>query len=149
MTNQEKNRADVLLSLSKVGWDNFERRRAHQWKFNIGIWTAIAAFAGIVLTKGNTHLPTNCALAHVCGVFWIAIVGTHTYWLFSLMIRDRLDKSIAIFYENLLKEMLKVEYSSDIDNLKDRVKRTDYWSPLASTIFTGILTLAAILAVFV
>ncbi len=148
MNNQDKNKADILLSLSKIGWDNFERRRAHQWKFNISIWTAFSAFIAIVVTRGPVAMPCECLYICLSIAICLAVTLAHGYWLRSVRARDRLDKDIAIFFEGRIMKLLQVEYPSDIKDLKRDVKDRDYWSPVACTVITVTLALAAVLVLF-
>ena len=43
---------DALKAIRESAYNRWEKRRTSEWHLSISIWTALAAFIGIVVTKG-------------------------------------------------------------------------------------------------
>ena len=74
MVQDEKTRAEIRLRLFEAAWQNFERQRAHEWKFAIVIWTALAAFAAIALKEDVTISSTEAFVLVAAALLLVAML---------------------------------------------------------------------------
>ncbi|MFQ5687973.1 MAG: hypothetical protein ACE5GV_15100 [Candidatus Scalindua sp.] len=144
MGKHEDKELDIIICLEKIAWDNFERRRTYEWKFNFSVWAALGALIGILLAKDAKIPPIEGCLILVPIAFALFIILGHTFWLYQLNKRHRLDKSIAIFYEEELKKKLDIKFANEIDSLKKSV-RNDAWSSLVSVLVTLLIVTGALI----
>lgn len=82
-----KERIDSLLNLADASWRDFDTRRAAEWKVTMGLWTAQALFAGLVIRSDVKLALTHVELLFLLGVF-AAIVGIYSLW-WTRGLRDR------------------------------------------------------------
>ena len=86
----DKERADIGATLAKHHWDNFDRRRSYEWKLSLGVWTALAAFVGVLLTKDAIVILNN-ALLTAYGMLALPVVLV-LYYKFRIKISNDSNK---------------------------------------------------------
>jgi hypothetical protein len=115
--------------------DKFEKTRAIQWKFGIGLWTLIAL--GIALfTKGEIRIP-----------FWLAVVLTYLF-LFAHYLFARFTQIGLIAArtrsDNVLKSLnaSNEEFvSPEVGRVDIRITANDNWWIFFQVLSTNVLLL--------
>ena len=107
-----KERADVIMGLYQTACTNFERRRSYEWKLSFGIWTAIAAFAGLVLTR---RIPGGHFTYWGCPRYLFIVFGSlvwliHLHFQWQIKISNAVDQKRALVHEAKLLEMTGMRY---------------------------------------
>jgi len=140
MTDEKK--AEILLTLEKYSWDNLDRRRIYEWKFNISLWTVLTALIGILLSN-----PMSVNLEFMirqnyffCILILVTIIISHLYWLYNLTLRNKLDIEFAKLFESEIREIVKIELTAEIKKLHKK-SRNNLWSFMTSIVITILLCL--------
>jgi uncharacterized protein YacL len=123
MTDEKK--AEILLTLEKYSWDNLDRRRIYEWKFNISLWTVLTALIGILLSN-----PMSVNLEFMirqnyffCILILVTIIISHLYWLYNLTLRNKLDIEFAKLFESEIREIVKIELTAEIKKLHKKKQK--------------------------
>ena len=147
MNQEEKNIFDSLSVLWKGGWDNFNQRRNYEWKFCLSVWTAFAIFISSIVSG-------KLVLKSIWILLGILIVGgtitvLHIKYIAGIQRGNRLDREVASYYGELMKDMLNIKFPQELVNRLNDVKSewgslTNY-SPLTQILITTLLYFVSIL----
>jgi len=100
MNEEQKRRFDVISTLRSWAWTSFDRRRDYEWKLSLGVWTALSALIGILLTKDMS--------TEVCVIRWGSIVFVavlflaHLAFCVGVALAQDADRGRAELYDDLL-----------------------------------------------
>jgi hypothetical protein len=87
---------DQWIELAKLAQQNFQNRRALEWKLAFGFWTAIASLTAVfLLNKLDRPSDFPSMLAACYGVAWILSL---LCWMLPLQIAHAGDKAYWLFY---------------------------------------------------
>ena len=133
----DADRAKLALECMKQSWDNFERRRNYEWKLSLGVWTAIAAFAGLAFEHDRTD-----ACAHPLWVLGVCVLiaVVHFSSLFYIMRANNTDKNIAIEYRRYVTSAIAPNLNVPNEPIP---KHNGLWSPILQTLITILLLVVA------
>lgn len=130
-----KTKLDALEKLRNGAWENFNNRRIYGWKMGMGIWTALAAFIGVVLT-GRIYINQSLSCCKTFIVFEafaivaIMVVYLQAKFLIGIGNAQRIDRDKEFFFENKIMEILTIEFSPELTKkIEDRKKKREK-SPL-------------------
>lgn len=74
---------DALKAIRESAFQRWDKRRGYEWQLSISIWTAFAAFSGLVLNKDfpitNSHMVARYVVS-----FGLLIFGSHFYYLWKM-----------------------------------------------------------------
>lgn len=151
MNSESKVRFDALETLRSAAWMSFDTRRAFEWKLALGLWTALAAFIGTVLSGDVPIRIIGCPR-----LFVVLIVSTlfalHVHFVRGIVIAHHIDRRIVYLMRD---EMMKLATVGFCDDLKKRIDERAKtmpdifnWSYLPQLGVTGVLSLGAILCLF-
>jgi hypothetical protein len=89
-------RVGYLLKLAEDAWKCMDSRRTYEWKVAFGIWTALAAFSGLVF-RGEVRVSTlGIVLAWAFfSVLWYVFTFV---WSKGLYVRNKFDRDLAEHY---------------------------------------------------
>lgn len=142
----QSKRAKILLKQIEIGYSNFERRRAYEWKMCLAIWTSIAAFIALIFKGQEIYFAKvpNCLLF----VIGISIILIQFFFLYNVKHANDVDKGKAHLCEN---EINKITGISKEESWKGtfvyekimKLKFSGWWSPASQTAITIILLLFA------
>ena len=105
MTDEEKNRADILVELLKTRWGQFNARREYEFKVTLTFWSGLAlAIVGFDSIEWAGKLPCSCLAKAGVVVVGLAIVSVHVFWAYGIMRSSHIDRNIAHSYEALLRQ---------------------------------------------
>jgi len=137
-----KERIDTLLNLADASWRTFDSRRTAEWKVTMGLWTAQALFAGLVIRADVKLALTYNQQLVLLGVF-AGIVGIYSlWWTKGLRQRNEFNLQDAHQLWNLVEDELAIKSSR---YLRGGGRRTAYWrnwshgSQIAITLLLGLL----------
>lgn len=115
MIDEQARKAELLVSLSRISRDDFDRRRLYEWRLAALIWTAMAAFAAIVVT--SVSRPFLLWLLFGIPAFTIGVVAIPYYWLYHLGKANAIDQEIAIYYSNMALRLTGIPFPPKADSL--------------------------------
>jgi hypothetical protein len=152
LDNETKNRADVLLKLAEIKVKNFDTRRSYEWKLCLGIWTALAAFIGLVLKDGACAGKADRACVLILPA--ILLLMTHIIFLRGVFRANDLEKKLARFYEAQVSDLAGVD-PFDKGNVamlealaKVQAGKGGLWAPVTQVLITVILLVSAALVLW-
>jgi hypothetical protein len=110
----------ILLDLVKYNYSSFDSRRKIEWRITIAIWTALAGFIVICLTK-----KTTLNVFATTWIIWVALslVLVFIHWRFLKWIQaaNRMDKKKAEYFEDTIIQDTEAKWNMDDHN--KRAKR--------------------------
>ena len=136
---------EALAKCIEIAYTNFERRRSYEWKLCLAIWTALAAFIGIILKcdVAITIFPVGFVLSIVA----IIIIVTQLFFLINVTHANRLDKNRAFLCEDKFDEIAAIDASTLKNEVTTYQNRflwfKGYWSVVSQVAITIILILCA------
>ena len=139
---------EELNALRAIAWESFAQRREFEWRVALGLWTALAAFASLILGK-EVQLYGIAPLVCV-GVVSIVLFSMHVFFVIGIARGNKVDRVIAYHYEE---EMRRVSNAGLPKALQDRARAHRRQVGLRSYahVFqlgvTLVLGLAAVLAI--
>jgi len=124
MADDQKQKFDMILALRSAAWKSSDARRDAEWRVSLGLWTALGALIGILLSKG---FEPNCAVRYGGVFFSILLVVLHYSFARGLQNANRYDRDLADHYDDFLEqEILLPAFPALIDpewlELKERRK---------------------------
>jgi hypothetical protein len=119
MSDAQKDRFHVISTLRTWTWDSFVQRREFEGKINIGVWTALAALIGILLSRGISIAHGVAFVKWGSVAFVVALTSLHVYYIRGLEKAQRLDRNSVHEYDELLEDEFGPFLS---DSLKDARK---------------------------
>ncbi len=139
MSTSKDVQTEIRLKLYETTWENFERRRAYEWKLALSIWTALAVFGAVVL-KEELHLePGHKAILAVSAVVLVLLLALFQY---RIHLGHRCDVAKAHFYEGLLNADAGVTFGGSVETaIRDAIHGFGYrwYSPVFAMAVTIIL----------
>ena len=153
----------TLVELIKIRWAQFNGRRDYEFKVTLSFWTALAlAVAGAATQQPKPVFPCWFLI-----LLFVATVGLHWHWCFSIRAISNIDRDSAFYWEELVaaaaKSTLPDSVFKRIDEWKNepRDKQTDWkwkrglnwihrhgkrnWSHVFQVGVTGLLALALVI----
>jgi hypothetical protein len=100
MDENQKRKFDAISTLRSWAWVSFDRRRDFEWKLSIGVWTALAALIGILLTRDISIQVWVIRCGSI--LFAAALFFGHLSFLIGVAIAQNADRGRAEFYDDLL-----------------------------------------------
>jgi hypothetical protein len=149
MDDATKRKYDALAELRKAAWDSFNQRRPFEWQVCIALWTAMAAFAGFVISaKDSTISPLKAVLT---GIVAVAIVHIHKKWLNGLATAHNVDKDIEILVRSEMNALAGVAYpkpmTEKLSEVREGMHPSRNWNVSFQLAVTSLLALFATMAV--
>jgi hypothetical protein len=100
MNDEQKHRFDAIATLRSWAWASFDRRREFEWKVSMGVWTALAALIGILLTQ---DAPFQVPAIKWGSIFFVIfLLCLHAVYSQGVATALKLDRDKALLYEELL-----------------------------------------------
>lgn len=150
MDDKIKNRFDSISTLWKGAWEQFNERRKYEFQISLAVWTALASFTALILTRNEITFKADMHKWAGLGLAIIFII--YTFWRHNLTIANRKDKKIAFHYENLMQTLSDSKF--DLKLKKDLApnkwsEKFSFlgWSPISQILITALLCFASYLAV--
>jgi len=145
MSLTDEQKMSYYLELYKQLWHSFDARRAYQWKFNFGLWAAIAILIGQVI-KGDV-----AACFRMSGWWWlgihVALFLVYLFWCSGIHSANDRDRDYAYGYKDAIESALAGSALPSVGMPKRRWVRCLFaWSPLTSLAITGGLLSLSITA---
>jgi hypothetical protein len=143
---------DALKAIRESAYQRWDKRRSYEWQLSISIWTAVAAFSGIVISK-DFVIENVRLVALVVGGVGICIVALHTYYFWNMVCHTLGDAEIQRWAES---RIYRLAFGGCLDedakNCADYKRKFEFYPRLsrhgyAQIIITAVLVLAAFLAV--
>jgi len=139
----EIKKARLALEGMKHAFLSFDRRRSYEWKLNIAIWTAIAAFMGLAFRGEIRAQEISSTRDSWLGMIAIGIAVVHFVFLLCAREANDIEKKKACAYE----EMVAKAAGVTLPKLQKRswvlMGLRRYWAPLCQTAITILLLAAA------
>ncbi|MDR3410833.1 MAG: hypothetical protein P4L87_07815 [Formivibrio sp.] len=109
MNDEQKRLIDVLSMRRSWEWDSYNSRREYEWKVTIGVWTALAASLGLIISKDVTFPVEFIKFGSIALV--VLLFCLHLWFLWGIQRANDADRDQVFFGDNLInKELdLKVE----------------------------------------
>lgn len=107
-----KEQTDILMTLSDHAWKSFDARRAYEWKLSLGIWTALAAFSGVIVSSEHEFKP------NVDGFIFFAIsamsvITIQYYCLYRILLGNRADTALVRAYREKIHKLVDCALNKD------------------------------------
>jgi len=152
-----KTTLDALEKLRNGAWENFNNRRIYGWKMGMGIWTALAAFIGVVLTgriciSQPLSFGTFIVFAILAGS---SVVALHAVFMHGIGRAHRIDRDKEFFFEEEIMKILDIEFPPKvIDGIEKRKEKRDRiplceWLEFVQLFITIILVILAIIVLWI
>jgi hypothetical protein len=148
-------RLDSLEKLRNGAWEEFNNRRTYEWKMSLGIWTALAAFIGLILTSHNTKIASifgGMMGAEVGAAATLILSFLHGYFMHCLRKSNKIDRRKQIFFERQIMTIINIKYDSEIlelinNRVRDEKKYFLDWSERVQVAVTILLSLLACIVI--
>lgn len=153
MEEPERRRFESIETLRRAAYERFNDRRAYEWKFSLGIWTAEAVFlAGLVqpVEVGEISPMTARGAWIAAAMAGTLLVAVHGYWSKRAARAHSIDKEVSHFFGNAMQEMLNLPFSDGVaKEISDLRKAKDWklWSHTAQATITLLLAAAIVLVI--
>lgn len=138
---------DILKAIRESSCSRWEKRRDYEWKLSFGLWTAMAAFIAIVLSK-DFKVTSGGNVPRWTGFAGLAIAIAHALYLIGIITNTLSDLEVQYWTENQMANHLKNH--TGFPGGKDRPRT--FWSKYngyMQVAITAILAGAAYLATLV
>jgi uncharacterized membrane protein YhaH (DUF805 family) len=132
---------EVLTRLCEIAWTNFDRRRSHEWKFSISLWTALTAFIALILRKDVVAPSILAFCSVVCLIFGLQVI-----FQYFVKVSNKVEQEKALKYEKLLNRAVGEELEDARGKLLRLAK--GWWAFVIHICVTLILILAAGFALY-
>ncbi|MCB9924407.1 MAG: hypothetical protein H6822_19670 [Planctomycetaceae bacterium] len=103
----DKEKAEVILELSKKATERFDKRKEYEWKLSFGLWLAFGSAAGLVWQAEST-IPVTAFLLALLIIIAIVVA----YYLLIIHWMDnshRRDLKTSYYWETVLSKMVGVD----------------------------------------
>jgi hypothetical protein len=151
LQDEEKNLADVLMSLHTDAFNRFKNRQYYEWRLSISLWTASAILLGFLL-KGDIH-DLNFWIKGIMTFFAIALSLSHYFWFKGAGKRTQMDTEASIFFEQKIQKLIDVdhseEYQKELANLLKTSGKFLSYSYLFQFSITCLISIAIICVVWI
>lgn len=139
---------DALKTIRESAFGRWDRRRGYEWQLSISIWTALAAFSGIVLSK-DFPIENSTHAAYIVGVAGLAIVAVHASYLWMMISGTLGDAELQHWAE---KRIFFLAYHKNLLDEKEYPPHHPFYPKLSrygvlQAGITLILVVAAVMAV--
>lgn len=146
MTSEEKNQFDAIAALWKGAWEQFNERRRFEFQISLAVWTALASFIALVISKDGTFNESVLIGTWICAILIFLI---YVLWTLGLYRANTFEKRIAFHYADKLRKLSDSEFDrnlkQDLDNSQKSKMR--FWSQAVQIGITFVLSVAAIVSV--
>lgn len=120
MSTDKKTQIEIKLKLFEIAWLNFERQRAHEWKFAIIIWTALATFFAIIIQRKLDFTDFEKCFLIIIALVLIILIGLFKY---RVQKSHRCNLEKAYLYEKELNEDAGVDFKgTEVEKAIKKVK---------------------------
>jgi len=92
MEEEIKRRFDAFSSVRDHAWREFEDKSKAEWRLSFGIWAALLALGGTLLTKNSKYI--NMYVLSISLALIVLLHGWFLYW-----IQCKLDNARIILHE--------------------------------------------------
>lgn len=149
MDEDTKRRFDAIVELWKQPWQRISERRSYEWRVAFTLWTALAAFIGLVVT-GRLSAPRQ-ALVWAIKIIGLIVCVLHAWYLCGLGKAHDTDRHIAIHYERILQVLANAGFEKDLAEKLEGIRKKQGtlfgdWSRRIQIAVTILIYCAAILA---
>ena len=147
MTEASQHCLNSLEALRQAAWQEFDTRRAFEWKVSLALWTAMFAFAGALLSgKPTIDYGIRVIACHLA----VALLILHIYFLCGVAKRHHADREKEHFFRNQILAVLHLELPADI-RTQEKGHSSVTWTysltfQVGVTLVAVLVDLAAILA---
>ncbi len=93
MEENIKRKFDAFASIRDHAWREFKDKAKAEWRLSFGIWTALLAAIGALITS-KLKLPINVCILSAVLVFIVILHGYFLYW-----VQCKLDSARIILHE--------------------------------------------------
>jgi hypothetical protein len=144
LNNAERERIRTALKLADAKWNDFNRRRAIEWKVNFALWPALGALACYYWKAGRAE-GLDALAAIVLSFVLILVECIYWFWSVGLWRRNREDQYDA--YDYLHKAGGEAPKHRYVRSWKDGLQVLAHWSHGSQIYATGLLIVIAIFGV--
>jgi hypothetical protein len=147
MNEDTKRRADILMSLAEQAWTNMDRRRSYEWKLSIAIWSALAAFAAILLraTLPNTgQLWLKVVILAMTSSVGVTAVVIHYIWCRWAMERQHFDRDLAIHTTSVVRGLVDCQLDDTFQKRSKNLREGRWWSMGPQVAITTVLAIGVL-----
>ena len=139
---------EALKAIRESAYQRWERRRNYEWQLSLSIWTALAAFSAIVITK-DFQIANRYATGAIVAVIGVAISWLHHRYVLRMFEHTIADVHIQRWAE---KEMYKLAFDMNMPNSEEGFPDYKLYPALSKygriqAVITLMLALAAMGAV--
>ncbi len=145
-------RIDAYIRLADACWKDADARRVYEWRISLGLWTALAAFAALML-RGEAHPP--CSVKVPASLLLIAIDCVYVFpWTKGLRERQKRSLKTAHQFWDLAENELGTESARKEAGKDKKAKLQDkcllyHWSHGSQIFITWALTAVALISMWV
>ncbi len=107
----EKISTEVLLELHNQAWQSFYQRREHEYKICIAFWTLYALVISQIVAH-PTPFSLTIKLLFLASVILLMLL--HIRWISGLASANLLDRKLAFYYGERLRELGNIKLPSNI-----------------------------------
>ena len=136
---------DALKAIRESAYQRWEKRRNYEWQLSISIWTALAAFSAIVISK-DFQITARYSTAIVVAVIGGAMSWVHRYYVLKMFEHTIADVHIQRWAE---KEIYKLAFNADMPSIEEGFPDAPFYPPLSKygriqSVITLMLACAAV-----
>jgi hypothetical protein len=104
-TNKEEaSSVEIIKAIRESASQRWEKRRGYEWQLSFSIWTAVAAFGGLALSK-DFPVEKTSAVVEIYAVLATLIAGCHAFYFWHMANHPIADVNIQwVCEERLCKE---------------------------------------------
>jgi len=100
MTEDEKRDFDAVYAIRSAAWNSSDKRSEFEWRVALGLWTAMAAMIGILLSGKDVKIDSPVKLG---GTILVALlVFLHASFTHGIQEANRYDRDLADHYDDFL-----------------------------------------------
>jgi hypothetical protein len=138
-------RLDALKAIRESAYQRWERRRNYEWQLSISIWTALAAFSAVVISK-DFQITARYSTAIVVALIGFAISWLHRYYVLKMFEHTIADVHIQRWAE---KEIYKLAFAAEMPTFEEGFPGNPFYPPLSKygrvqAVITLMLACAAV-----
>jgi len=141
-------RLDALKAIRESAYQRWERRRNYEWQLSISIWTALAAFSAIVVSK-DFPITNRYLAAAVVAFIGGAISFLHRYYVLKMFEHTIADVHIQRWAEQ---EIYRLAFDTGMPRNEQGFPDYPFYPPMSKygrvqAVITLMLACAAVGAI--
>lgn len=100
MSEDQKRTFDAVFALRSAAWNSSDKRREFEWRAALGLWTAMAAMIGILLS--GKDIKIDLAIKVGGAILVAALAFLHASFTHGIQEANRYDRDLADHYDDFI-----------------------------------------------